>query len=41
MVNFIVFLVLQKEAQSAEYGPPPQSPPSDTYGSPSSSGGPY
>ncbi|XP_076183762.1 uncharacterized protein LOC143155200 [Ptiloglossa arizonensis] len=31
----------QKEAQSAEYGPPPQSPPSDTYGSPSSSGGPY
>ncbi|XP_029037783.1 uncharacterized protein LOC117600258 [Osmia lignaria lignaria] len=31
----------QKEAQSAEYGPP-QSPPSDNYGAPpSSSGGPY
>lgn len=35
-------IVLQKEQQNAEYGPPPQSPPSDNYGPPpSSSGGPY
>ncbi|XP_043528846.1 leucine-rich repeat extensin-like protein 3 [Frieseomelitta varia] len=32
----------QKEQQNAEYGPPPQSLPSDNYGAPpSSSGGPY
>ncbi|CAK9832982.1 hypothetical protein ANTRET_LOCUS9732 [Anthophora retusa] len=32
----------QKESHNAEYGPPPQSPPSDNYGAPpSSSGGPY
>ncbi|KAK1137301.1 hypothetical protein K0M31_001814 [Melipona bicolor] len=32
----------QKEQQNAEYGPPPQSFPSDNYGAlPSSSGGPY
>lgn len=42
VVKGCTFLMLQKEQQNAEYGPPPQSPPSDNYGAPPSSpGGPY